>query len=68
MKERVEDTWKGASQLGIVADESSNITGDRIGNISVIHKGTSYFWSNTDFEAEDADADTTVAHIKTEWG
>jgi hypothetical protein len=66
VKERVEDTWKGASQLGIVADESSNITGDRIGNISVIHKGTSYFWSNTDLEAEDADADTTVAHIKSE--
>ena len=50
VKERVEDTWKGASQLGIVADESSNIIGDRIGNISVIHKGTSYFWSNTDLE------------------
>lgn len=66
VKERVEDTWKGASQLGIVADESSNITGDRIGNISVIHKGTSYFWSNTDLEAEDANADTIVAHIKSE--
>lgn len=64
VKERVEDTWKGASQLGIVADESSNIIGDRIGNISVMHKGTSYFWNNTDLEAEDADADTTVAHIK----
>jgi hypothetical protein len=43
VKERVEDTWKGASQLRIVADESSNITSDRIRNISVIHKGTSYF-------------------------
>jgi hypothetical protein len=66
VKESVEDTWKGASQLGIVADESSNITGDRIGNISVIHKGTSYFWNNTDLEEEDANADNAVAHIKRE--
>ena len=66
VKERVEDTWKGASQLGIVADESSNITGNRIGNISVIHKGTSYFWKNTDLEDEDANADNAVAHIKRE--
>jgi hypothetical protein len=49
-----------------VADESSNITGDRIRNISVIYKGTSYFWSNTDLEAKDTNANTTVAHIKTE--
>jgi hypothetical protein len=63
-KTQVTDIINSSSNIGIVADESTNITGTRIENISVIVKGTSYFWSNESLEDRNATADATIQSIK----
>jgi hypothetical protein len=42
VKEDVQAVFRASQQLGIVADESNNIMSDRIENVSVMCKGTSY--------------------------
>lgn len=45
VKEDVMTMFWAAPYLGIVVDELENILGDRIENISVMCKKSSYFWS-----------------------
>jgi hypothetical protein len=63
-KTQVTEIINTSSNISIVADESTNISGTRIENISVIVKGTSYFWSNESLEDKNATANATVQSIK----
>ena len=64
VREDVQQVFRSSPQLGIVADESTNITGDRIENVSVMCEGTSYHWANTYCADRDADAETAVESIR----
>lgn len=64
VKAEVEQVLKASPYLGLVADESSNIAGDRIENVSVICKGTAYHWASTNLEDRDATADSAVKSLK----
>jgi hypothetical protein len=64
VKEDVQKVFRASPQLGIVADESTNITGDRIENVSVMCKGTSYHWANTYCADRDAESETAVESIQ----
>jgi hypothetical protein len=59
-KTQVTDIINSSSNIGIVADESTNISGTRIENILVIVKGISYFWSNESLEDRNATVDATI--------
>ena len=59
-KTQVTDIINTSSNIGIVSDESTNISGTRIENISVVMKGISYFWSNESLEDKNATAEATV--------
>jgi hypothetical protein len=50
--------------LSMVSDESTNIKGHRIENVSVICKGISYNWSNESLEDKSALAENTVLSCK----
>jgi hypothetical protein len=63
-KTQVTEIINTSSNIGIVADESTNISGIRIENISVIVKGTLYFWSNESLEDKNATANATVQSVK----
>jgi hypothetical protein len=63
-KAQVTSIIKSSNNIGIIADESTNITGIRIENISVIVKGISYFWSNESLEDRNATAEATINSVK----
>jgi hypothetical protein len=64
VKSDVDRIIDSSSNIGIVSDESTNISGTRIENVSVVVKGTSYFWSNESLEDKNATADTIIKSIK----
>lgn len=64
MKNEVAKVFQASRHLGIVADESTNITNHRIQNVSVMCNQTSYHWSSENLEDEEATADASVATIK----
>ena len=66
VKDEVIRVLNSSSTLGLVVDESSNISGNRIENVSVICKGTAYHWRSSNIEDRDATADATIELIKNE--
>jgi len=64
MKNEVAKVFQASRHLGIVADESTDITNHRIQNVSVMCNQTSYHWSSENLEDEEATADASVATIK----
>ena len=59
----VESVLKQSPELQLVADESTDISGNQIENISIIAKGTLYHWKSTNLEDNDATADNAVESI-----
>lgn len=55
--------FDSAAYLGLVADESTNITGERINSISVIYKNTLYNWSTESLGDKNATAEQAVEDI-----
>jgi hypothetical protein len=64
VKDDVLDVFDSSPFLSMVSDESANIKGHRIENVSVICKGTSYNWSNESLEDKTASAENTVLSCK----
>jgi hypothetical protein len=64
VKSDVLNVFDSSPFLSMVSDESTNIKGHRIENVSVICKGTSYNWSNESLEDKSASAENTVLDCK----
>jgi hypothetical protein len=64
IKAQVTTVINSSANLGIVADESTNISGTRIKNVSVIYKGASYFWSNQSLKDKNTTAANGIKSVK----
>jgi hypothetical protein len=64
VKKEVTANFASCEYLGIVADESSNVAGTRIENISVICDQTSYHWKSESIGDQDSTADEVLKSIR----
>ncbi len=63
IKQQVEAIADAVSHIQIVSDGSSNITKERVENISFLVGGISYYWKSTAIGAVQAGADWTVKNV-----
>lgn len=64
MKEEVVTIFNASPYLGLITDESTNINNERIENMSVSCKGTTYHWRSVSLGEKSANADATVNAVK----
>jgi hypothetical protein len=63
-KASVQSHLDAAPYIGIVCDESNNVTKERIENTSVVVNGTAFYWSSEDSGSSALNADHTVQLVR----